>query len=250
MFSSVQASDEIKKVQCVPDECRHQQHYSQENSVSLENESVLLPHDRVGSDFSWLYVQSKEDSIARKTDELDDEESFLYGIEDTGGKVDTSSTTLFAGFSQTGENSKLLEMDASALCHQQHHQTKSIFSSFGDLLDLKQPLQITSPSLTSVNLESREYEKINNILKSLGTADIHKVMLKMEGQKEKLLSPELLSSDSNTVSLALPVMNNPDVRQALESLQSLIKGENPVLNERFNLIKLQIIGIIFFFNIS
>lgn len=238
MFFSVQASDESKKVQRVPDDYRHHQHDSQKNSASLENDSMLLPHDRVGSDFSWLQVQSQEDSTVQKVDERDDEESFFYGNEDTEGKqANKSAATLFAACSQIGEHSNLQEIDVSVLCSQQHHQTKSIFSSFGDLLDLKQPLQMTSSSLTSDNLDSSECEKIKNILRSLGAPDIHKIMVKMQGQnEEKLLPPSLLGSDPKAASLALPAMNNPNVRQALESLQSLIKGENPLLNERFYLI--------------
>lgn len=237
MISSVQASDESKKVECVPDEHRHQHHDSQESSASLENDSMLLPHDRVGSDFSWLQAQSQEDSAVQKADELEDEESFLYGNEDIGAKqANKSSTILFEAFSQLGEHAKPMEMDNPAL-GDQHYQNTSIFSSFGDIVDLKQPFQMTSSSLASASLDSSECEKIKNILKSLGTANISEIMVKMKGQKEeKQLSPALLSSEPTAAGLALPALSNPNVRQALESLQSLIKGENPVLNERLNLI--------------
>ena len=213
VFSSVQASDENRKVQCVANE----QHSSQDDSTSVENDSMLLPHDRVGSDFSWLQAQSQEDFTAQKADELDDEESFLYGNEDTGGKQDhITSTTPFSAFSQTAPSSQ-----------------QSIFSSFGDRLDLKQPLQITS----SINLDNSEFEKIKNILKSQGTANINQIVVKMQGQKEeKQLSPVLLGSDQTAASLTMQAMKNSNVQQALQSLQSLIKGENPILNERFNLI--------------
>ncbi|XP_023254163.1 uncharacterized protein LOC111656217 [Seriola lalandi dorsalis] len=226
---TIQASDERKKVQSGLDKNRPQQHDSKENSVSPENDSMLLPHDRVGSDFSWLQVQSQEDSKVRRADELDDEESFLYGSEDTGGKQDNkSSSNLFSSFSQIGKHCKLQETDVSALCSQQHHQTKSTFSSSGDRLDLKHPLQMTSSSLASANLDSSECEKIKSILKSLGTADISEIMLKMQGQKEeKQLSPTLPRSDPTAASLAVSAVNNPNVRHALESLQSLIKGEDP-----------------------
>lgn len=234
VISSVQASDESKKVERVPDEHRHQQHDSEENS-SLENDSMLLPHDRVGSDFSWLQAQSQEDSTVLKADELEDEESFLYGNEDVAGKpANSSSTALFSAFSQSGEHATLQEKESLASGSQQH-QNKSV-------LDLKQPLQMTSSSFASANLSSSECEKIKNILKSLGTTDISDIMVKMQGQKEgKQLSPAPLSSNP-TAGLVLPALSDPNVRQALESLQSLIKGENPVLNDRFNL-PIQIVNL-------
>ncbi|XP_036979264.1 uncharacterized protein si:ch211-195b21.5 isoform X1 [Acanthopagrus latus] len=222
---TIQASDEKKKVECVPDEPRHQQHYSLDSSTSLENDNMLLPHDRVGSDFSWLQARSREDPTVQKADELEDEESFLYGSEDIGKKqTDNSSATLFAAFSQIGEREKPREMESLVLGSQQHHQNKFINSSCKDLIDLKQPLQINSLSLTSANLDSSECEKIKNILKSLGTADISEIMVKMQEQEAKQLSAALLSSDSTAASLALPALSDPKVRQSLESLQSLIKA--------------------------
>ncbi|CAB1442141.1 unnamed protein product [Pleuronectes platessa] len=151
---TIQASDESKKVQCIPKE----QHNSQDNSTSMENDSMVLPHDR------------------------------------------------------TGEHSS----DVSALSSQQ-----SIFSGFGDLIDLKQPLQMTS----SINLDSSEFEKIKNILKSQGTPNINQIVVKMQGQKEeKHLSPALLGSDPTAASLTMQAMKNSNVQQALQSLQSLIKA--------------------------
>ncbi|XP_035518943.1 serine/arginine-rich splicing factor 11 isoform X2 [Morone saxatilis] len=231
---TIQASDESKKVESFQDEHRHQQHDSQENSISLENDSMLLPHDRVGSDFSWLQVQSQEDSTVRKADELEDEESFLYGNEEVEGKQANksskiTSTTIFTAFSQIGEHVKPQEMDSLALGSQQ-----------------QQPLQMTSSSLVSSNLDSSECEKIKNILESLGTADISEIVVKMQGQKEgKHMFPALLGSDPTAAGLVMPGLSDPNVRQALESLQSLIKGEYPVLNERFNLIT-QLVQLQFF----
>ncbi|XP_031695801.1 uncharacterized protein LOC116378133 isoform X2 [Anarrhichthys ocellatus] len=180
---------------------------------------MLLPHDRVGSDFSWLQVRSQEDSAVLKAHELEDEESFLYGNEDTGGKqAKKSSTALFASFPQIGKHAKLQEVASSG---SQHHQSKSIFSSFGDLFDLKQPLQMNS----SADLDSSECEKIRNILKSLGTADVSDIMVKMQGQREgKQPSPAVPASDQTAAGLVLPALRNPNVRHALESLQSLIKA--------------------------
>ncbi|XP_010779587.1 zinc finger protein 318-like [Notothenia coriiceps] len=175
---------------------------------------MLLPHDRVGSDFSWLQAQSQQESAVLKAEELEDEESFLYGNEDTGEKkTNKSSTTLFAAYKPQG-------MDSSG-----SQQNKPIFSSFGDMLDLKQTLQRTSSSVASASLDSSECEKIKNILKSLDTVDVGKIMGKMQGQKvEKQRSPAPSSSEQTAAALTLPELGNPNVRQALQSLQSLIKA--------------------------
>lgn len=230
VIPSVQASNESKKEKCLPEEPRHQHQDSQEDSRTLENDSMLLPHDRVGSDFSWLQVPSQE-----KANELEDEESFLYGNEDTGQQ---SSKSFSAAFSQIGEHGKLEEMNSLALSSQQHQQNKSSFSNFRDLLALKQPFELTSSSIASANLDSSESEKIKNVLKSLGTADISEIMVKVQGPKEgKQSHPALPGLDPTAVGLALPALRDPNVRQALESLQSLIKGDNPILDKRlFNLL--------------
>lgn len=215
---SEQASDESKTVPCVPDEYRHQQHDSQENLTSVENDSMLLPHDRVGSDFSWLQAHSQEDSTVQKADELEDEESFLYGKEDTGeNEGNNLSTTLFPVFSQIEEHAKLQKKDMSALSNQQYYQNKS---SFGNVLEQKQSFHMTSLGLASASLDSSEYEKIKNILRSVGTADVGEIgeIMKMQGQSPALVGPVPAAN------LTMPALNNPNVRQALESLQTLIKG--------------------------
>lgn len=229
---------------------KEQQHDSLENST-LENDSMLLPHDRVGSDFSWLQAQSQEDPVVKKTAEFEDEESFLYGNEDTGGKKSNNSTALFAAYSQIGEYKPQHNTMDDALNSQHHHQNKSIFSNYGDLRDLKQPVQITSSGLASANLDSSECEKIKNILKSLGTVDISEIMGKMQGQKEAKQPPpaQLPGSEPASAALGLPALSNPNVRQALESLQSLIKGKNLFLNERLKfLIQLAIYKMYYLIN--
>lgn len=232
VIPSVQASNESKKEKCLPEEPRHQHQDSQEDSRTLENDSMLLPHDRVGSDFSWLQVPSQENSTVQKANELEDEESFLYGNEDTGQQL---SKSFPAAFSQIGKHGKLQQMNSLALSSQQHHQNKSSFSNFRDLLALKQPFELTSSSIASANLDSSESEKIKNILKSLGTADINEIVVKVQGPKEgKQSHPALLGLDPTAVGLALPALSDPNVRQALESLQSLIKGENPILDKRLS----------------
>lgn len=226
--SSLQASGQSRKAEYVSVDQRHD---SQETSTSLDNDSMLLPHDRVGSDFSWLQAQSQEDPVVEKTDELDDEESFLYGNEDGGGKRSCDkSTPLFPAFSQTGGRvlSHGKERERCDVGSQQHSQNKSIFSAFGDLLDINQQLQITS-SNRSANLDSSEFEETRNILKSLGTTDTSDLIAKMRGHEDgtQESSAQLLSSVPAIAALGLPALNSPSVRKALESLQSLIKGENP-----------------------
>ncbi|KAM6997655.1 uncharacterized protein LKV04_006280 [Tautogolabrus adspersus] len=181
---TIKAPDDSKG--SMPDDHRQQEH-SQENSTSIDNDSMLLPHDRVGCDFSWLQTQSEEVSAVQKSDELEDEESFLYG---------------------NGEHDKPQGKDS-------HSQNRSMFNS----------LEMTSLNLASANLDSIECEKVKNILKSLGSTDISNFMGKMQGQKEeKQPLPTLSASDQTAAALALPALSNPDVRQALESLQSLIKA--------------------------
>lgn len=238
VIPSVQASNESKKEECLPGEPEHQHQDSQEDTRTFENDSMLLPHDRVGSDFSWLQVPSQEDSTVQKANELEDEESFLYGNEDNGPPSSKSSSAAFE------EHSKLQEMNSLALSSQQHHQ--SMFSNFEDLLVVKQPLEMTSSNIASANLDSIESEKIKNILKSLGTVDINEITVNVQGPTEgKQSQPALLlSSDPTAVGLALPALSDPNVRQALESLQSLIKGENPILDKRlFNSVRGVVVGL-------
>lgn len=192
---SVQAPDETKKERTVPD----QQKDSLEISA-LESDSIILPHDRVGSDFSWLQASSQEDSTVQKAKELEDEESFLYGNEVTG---------------KLGEHSKLQEMGNPALSGHRNHQDKPIFSCLGDLFDMKQ---------TFIKASASKSEKIRNIFESLGPTNISDMMVKAQGVKEEK-QPGLPSADPAAV--VLPAPSNPNVRQALESLQSLIKGESP-----------------------
>lgn len=243
MIPSVQASNESKKDECLPGEPRHRHQDSQEDTRTFENDSMLLPHDRVGSDFSWLQVPSQEDSTVQKANELEDEESFLYGNEDNGPHSSKSSS---AAFSQIGEHGKLQEMNSLAISSQQHHQNKSVFSNFEDLLVVKQPLEMTSSNIASANMDSIESEKIKTILKSLGTVDINEITVNVQGPTEAKQSQPalLLSSDSTAVGLALPALSDPNVRQALESLQSLIKGENPTLDKRrFNSVRGVVVGL-------
>lgn len=192
MVSSSQASDESRKVD------RHG------SSQSPENDSMLLPHERVGSDFSWLQCNGQHDSPVQKADKLEDEESFLYGNESA----------------QFGRQTKLPEMDRSTAGTQQYQQNNSMFRSLGDLFDF--------PKKGSSNpvLDRIDFEKVKSLSKNLGTlTDISEIMAKV---KE---SPSArVTSDTAAANLALPALSNPSVRQALESLQSLIKGERLLWN--------------------
>lgn len=221
VIPSAQASGD-GKTQCLPDKHTHQQQDSQGNSATLDNDSMLLPHDRVVSDFSWLHAPHREDLTVKTANELEDEELFLYGNEDTGLQTNKTSS---ADCSQIGGHGTQHEMNS--LTTRTHQEDKPIFSSFGDLL-LKQPFQMASLGLAS-GLDSSDSEKLKNILKSVSSADTSEIERNAQGpQEEKHSYP--LGSDLKSVGLALPALSDPNVRQALESLQSLIKGESPLFN--------------------
>lgn len=192
---TIKTPDEGKKVECVSNEPTHMEHDSQDSLSMLEKESMLLPHERVGGDFSWLQGQSQEDAAYQKANELEDEESFLYGNEPA---------------SQINEKAKLQK------------ESSSLSTRCGHLLDPNQSLQLASSTLVHSNLDNMEYEKIKTILKSLGSSS--EIKVKTQGQNEQESSPTLVNSDKAAATLALPALNNPNVRQALESLQSLIKA--------------------------
>lgn len=229
MIPSVQASNESEKRKCLSPEHKYQQQDSQDFSTTFESDSMILPHDRVGSDFSWLQVPSQEESTVQKTKELEDEESFLYGNDNTW-----KQTTASSALSKIGEQGKLQKADSLAFSSQQHHH-KSVFTSCSNVLDMKPLLQVSSPSVAFASVASSECENIKNIFKSLDTAELSEIVAKVHGPTEgKQLYPALLGSDPSAQGLALPGLSDPNVRQALESLQSLIKGENPILYKRFN----------------
>lgn len=224
MIPSAQASTDVK-TQCLPDKHTHQQQDSQENSTTLDNDSMLLPHDRVVSDFSWLHAPHQVDSTIKTAHELEDEELFLYGNEDAGVQTNKTSS---ADCSQIGGHVTQLEMNSLAPRTPQEDKPK--FSSFEDL-PLKHPFQMASLGLAS-GLDSSDSEKLKNILKSVSSADTSETERNAQGPKEEKHSYSL-GFDSKSVSLALPALSDPNVRQALESLQSLIKGESPFFNQRY-----------------
>lgn len=129
-------------------------------SIFSDNDS-LLPHERGGSDFSWIQTQTQEDFLKQKATEIEDEESFLYGNEEPAA---SSSAPRVA-------------------------------------------------SSAYPSLEGAEFDKIKNILKTVGSKSA-----------KATPQPAALPVASNPAVHALPALNNPNVRHALESLQSLIKG--------------------------
>ncbi|XP_013858032.1 uncharacterized protein si:ch211-195b21.5 [Austrofundulus limnaeus] len=160
---NVQSSNEIKQVEHVPKMHMSQQHESLTTSPSLENDSMLLPHERVVSDFSWLNEKSQEEISILKAKEFEEEESFLYGTE-------TSSLL--------GGHAKLL-------------------------VDMKQPHQMALSTFASASLDKMECEKIKNILNSLGeTSNKGKMMVQTRRQNEGSEAfPAVLTSDTTMARL-------------------------------------------------
>lgn len=119
----------------------------QENSASGED-PIILPHDRVGSDFSWLQGPSQ---TVQKEKDFEAEESFLYRNEQS------KSSEIFSCSEKRGR----------AQPAQLYSQTRSSSEH------LQQHLQNTS-RMASALLDSTECEKIKSILKRLGSADMAK----------------------------------------------------------------------------
>lgn len=176
-FSSTQSSHEINKVEHVL-EMHVSQHESLTTSPSLENDSMLLPHERVVSDFSWLQEKSQEEISILKAREFEEEESFLYGTE-------TSSLL--------GDRAKLL-------------------------VDTKQPHQMALSTFASANLDKMECEKIKNILNSLSeTSDKGKMMVQTRRQNEgREAFPAVLTSDTAMATLNNP--NVQKALESLQSM--------------------------------
>lgn len=119
-----------------------QQQNLKENSATGED-LIILPHDRVGSDFSWLQGPSQKD---QKEDDFKAEESFLYGNEER------KSSEIFSCREKRGR------------AQQPQHE---------HLRNVQQHLQSTS-RIASALLDSTESENIKSILKCLGSADMAK----------------------------------------------------------------------------
>ncbi|XP_029030994.1 uncharacterized protein si:ch211-195b21.5 [Betta splendens] len=195
---TVQGSCESRDVECALDRSRLKQPDSHESLTPLDNDSVLLPHERVGSDFSWLHVSSQENVTIQKADVLEDEESFLYGNPDSGG----NELTIFPIFS--GQHFQ--QQDVPTFHSQQPYLSKS--GCGHDAQELKRP-----PQVASMSLDSSEYEKIKEILKTVATSDVSQVIVDMQ-------EPSPVGFES----IPVPSLSNPYLCQVLESLQCLFKA--------------------------
>ncbi|XP_028325064.1 uncharacterized protein LOC114477139 [Gouania willdenowi] len=153
VIHSIQAAGGVKTEEHVSSEqtCVHQD----------EEESDILPHDRVGmgSDFSWLQTNRNESVSSQKVEKFD-EELFLYG---NGLSLQTS----------------------------EHSQAEETLKSFR--VDPKLLLKFSS-----VTQDSLDCETIRDILKSVGAVPIindHKV--KTEEQKHPRAGPTASCSTSS-----------------------------------------------------
>ncbi|CAB1343592.1 unnamed protein product [Coregonus sp. 'balchen'] len=214
-----------------------------------ETDSNLLPHERVGCDFSWLQG-TREVSPVQKPEEVEDEEDFLYGNEDIQPKQHPATLPFAQSTSITQQSDAEISPAGPP-----YYQSQPLFGNHGEIQVLKMPSQ---PVQSSVRPEKRvqpvsapdvkpaptvkECEKYKTILKNiglnLGTAEISKMMSKLQQQKEgkmpeqkreeKLLSPApaipIVVGASQEPRLASPAFGAAPIRQALESLQSIIKG--------------------------
>lgn len=116
-----------------------QQQNLQGHSATGED-PIILPHDRVGSDFSWLQGPSQKDHKER---DFEADESFLYANEES------KSSEIFS-------------------CRERHDRAQD--PQHQHLRNVQQHLRNT-PRIASALLDSNECEKIKSILKCLGSAD-------------------------------------------------------------------------------
>lgn len=214
VFFLAQASSD-SKTQSLSDVHIHKKQDNQENLTTLDNDSMLLPHDRIVSDFSWLHASHEKESTFKAAHEFEDEELFLYGNYDTTQQISKAPS---ADFYQNGGQSK---QDLNICPAQTQKQDKPTLGSLGDFLP-KQPFQVTSSSFASSYLDSSECEKLKNILKSVNLAS-ETERNTQRAREEKHLYPVPHGSESEPV--PKPAVKETNVLQALESLQSLFKGK-------------------------
>lgn len=214
-FPLAQASGD-SKTQSLPDVGTHKRQDPQENLTTLDNDSMLLPHDRVVTDFSWLQASHEKEPAFKAAHELEDEELFLYGNMDNAQHINKTSC---ADFYQNGGQSK---QELNSFTPHTQKQEKPTVGSLGDFV-LKQPLQVASSSLaSSYSLDSSECEKLKNILKSVHLASEPDRNAQRLRQEKHLYC---MSHGPDPESAPKPAVKETNVLQALESLQSLIKGK-------------------------
>lgn len=139
----------------------------QQETSATGDDLIILPHDRVGSDFSWLQAPTQKKPGVQKDDGFEAEESFLYGNKDTAKASSRSSETFCS--EKRGRTS------TAAFDSEQHHTR----SGLSDLQNVQKHLQGAS-MVASDLLDSGECEKIKSILKCLGSAE--------EPEEERLLA--------------------------------------------------------------
>ncbi|XP_024280537.1 uncharacterized protein si:ch211-195b21.5 isoform X1 [Oncorhynchus tshawytscha] len=216
-----------------------------------ETDSNLLPHERVGCDFSWLQG-TREVSPVQKLEEVEDEENFLYGNEDNQSKQHPATLPFAPSTSITQQSDAEISPAGPP-----YYQSQPLFGNHGEVLEFKMPPQ---PVQSSVRPEQRvqpvpdvkpaptvkECEEFKTMLKNIGlnlcTSEISKMMVKLQQQKEgkmpeqkreeKVPSPSpapvlplpLVIGASQEPRLASPALGTAPIRQALESLQFIIKA--------------------------
>lgn len=213
---TLQASGE-SKTQSLPDVRAHKRQDNQEKLTPVDNDSMLLPHDRVVSDFSWLHASYEKESTFKAAQELDDEELFLYGNYDTAQPMSKSST---ADLYQNGGQRKQEPSSLTPRTHRQEKPTLVPTQSLGDFA-LAPPPQVAPSSSVASFLDSGECEKLKKILQSVNLAS-EPERIPQWPREEKRLRPVAHRSDSD--SAAKPAVKEANVLQALESLQSLLQG--------------------------
>lgn len=218
-FPLTQASSDGRK-QRLPETRAHRRQDYRESLTSVDTEHMLLPHERVVSDFSWLQAPHEKDSAFKEVNDLDDEELFLYGSDDAAQQTHKTS---HSNYSQNGGQSKCV---TSSYPPKTHRQDKPVLASLGNLL-LKHPPQVSSPSLASSYLDSSQCEQLRNILKSVHSSS-ETEKKPQRPREEKRSHPASRDSDSESVSK--PAVKEKNVLQALESFQSLIKGKVPFID--------------------
>lgn len=220
-----------------------------------ETDSNLLPHERVGCDFFWLQG-TREVSPVQKPEEVEDEEDFLYGNEENQAKQRPATLPFAQSTSITQQSDAEISPAGPP-----YYQSQPLFGNHGEVQEFKMPPQ---PVQSSVRPEQRvqpvpapdvkptptvkECEEFKAMLKNiglnLGTSEISKMMVKLQQQKEgkmpeqkreeKVPSPApvlplpLVVGASQEPRLASPApgaaLGTAPIRQALESLQFIIKG--------------------------
>jgi hypothetical protein len=215
----------------------------------------------VGCDFVWLQ-DTREVSPVQKLEEVEDEEDFLYGNEDNQAKQHPA-TLPFAQSTTITQQSSAEVSPAGPPYYQSmplfgNHGEIQDFKMPLPLVQFSvRPESRVQPVPPAPDVKPaptvKDCEKIKTMLKTiglnLGTAEISNLMIKLQQQmdekmteqkdekmpeqkQEKLPLPApmlplpLVAGESQEPRLASPALGTAPIRQALKSLQSIIKGES------------------------